>query len=291
MRHLLALLVHLILSHLRLCRPGGARAVITESLLLKHQLLILNRGRQRAPNLRPRDQFIAATCALFIRRGRVRRSALVLKPSTILAFHRALVRWKDRLLFSPRWRARPGPRGPAPELITAIVEMKRRNPRWGCPRIAQQIVLAFGVQAGALDGVAVYRMFNAIIGRCSPPQLLSTDHDPLFEFHRWKANLRVLGIDEIKTVPYTPISHPFVERLTGTLRREYLDHVPFWGTADLRRKLADFQSFYNAHRVHTALGGRTPGQRAGQPVPAPLSLQHFGWQSICRGLFQTPVAV
>jgi transposase InsO family protein len=82
-----------------------------------------------------------------------------------------------------------------------------------------------------------------------------------------------------------------VERLIGTLRRECLDHVPFWGAADLRRKLADFQSFYNAHRVHMALGGQTPGQRAGQPAPAPLSLQNYGWQSHCGGLFQTPVAV
>ena len=31
-------------------------------------------------------------------------------------------------------------------LIDAVVAMKRRNPRWGCPRIAQQIVLAFGVE-------------------------------------------------------------------------------------------------------------------------------------------------
>jgi hypothetical protein len=35
--------------------------------------------------------------------------------------------------------------GPAQELIDAVVEMKRRNPTWGCPRIAQQITLAFGV--------------------------------------------------------------------------------------------------------------------------------------------------
>ena len=45
------------------------------------------------------------------------------------------------------------------------------------------------------------------------PTHLSSDNDPLFEYHRWKANLRVLAIDEVKTVPYTPISHPFVERL------------------------------------------------------------------------------
>ena len=42
------------------------------------------------------------------------------------------------------------------------------------------------------------------------------------------ANLRILEIDEIKTVPHVPLSHPFVERLIGTTRREVLDQVLFW---------------------------------------------------------------
>jgi putative transposase len=40
---------------------------------------------------------------------------------------------------------RPGPKGPSKELIDAIVEFKRRNPRVGCPRIAQQLAHAFGI--------------------------------------------------------------------------------------------------------------------------------------------------
>ena len=52
---------------------------------------------------------------------------------------------------------------------------------------------------------------------------VSTDNDPLFRFHRWLANPRILDIEEIKTVPFVPQSHPFVERVIGTLRRGYLD--------------------------------------------------------------------
>lgn len=47
-----------------------------------------------------------------------------------------------------------------------------------------------------------------------------------------QANLRILDVSEIKTVPHVPLSHPFVERLIGTVRRELLDHVPFWGARD-----------------------------------------------------------
>jgi transposase InsO family protein len=166
--------------------------------------------------------------------------------------------------------------------------MKQRNPAWGCPRIAQQIALAFdipidkdvvrrilashyrpakdsggpswltflghmkdslwsidlfrcesatlrthwvlvvmdqyarriigfGVHAGTVDGVALCRMFNrAIRWQRWMPKYLSSDHDPLYRFGQWQANLRILDVTEIKTVPYVPLSHPFVERLIGT---------------------------------------------------------------------------
>jgi hypothetical protein len=50
-------------------------------------------------------------------------------------------------------------------------------------------------------------------------------------------------VREIRTVPYVPLSHPFVERLIGTVRREYLDRDLFWTTADLEMKLLDFQHY------------------------------------------------
>jgi hypothetical protein len=81
-----------------------------------------------------------------IRPGRILRSAIVLKASTLLHLHHVLVKRKYRLLFSPKRRSKPGPKGPNKELVDAIVEMKRRNRNWGCSRIAQQITLAFGVE-------------------------------------------------------------------------------------------------------------------------------------------------
>jgi hypothetical protein len=60
MRELLILAIHLLVTFAKLIRPGGVRAVAAESLLLKHQLLISNRARQRAPNLTPIDRFVLA---------------------------------------------------------------------------------------------------------------------------------------------------------------------------------------------------------------------------------------
>ena len=85
-------------------------------------------------------------------------------------------------------------------------------------------------------------MFTQIIAGKSLPWHLSSDHDPLFYFHRWLANLRILEVEEIKSIPYVPVSHPFVERLIGTIRREFLDHVLIWNAIDLERKLEEFRT-------------------------------------------------
>jgi putative transposase len=119
-------------------------------------------------------------------------------------------------------------------------------------------VIGFGLHGGIVDGVALCRMFHRAIRGHSLPKHLSSDHDPLYRFHQWQANLRVLEVAEIKTIPYVPLSHPFVERLIGTVRREYLDRTLFWTTADLETKLFDFQHYYNGHRTHAGLDGRLP---------------------------------
>src|SRR5438128_5639789 len=145
MRDIFTLFLHAVVTIIRLVQPGGLRSVVAESVLMRHQVLILNRGRKRAPNLRSSDRILAGLCTLLMRPARVLRSAVVLKTSTLLHFHTMLIKQKYRLLFSPKRVRRPGPKGPTKELIDAIVEMKRRNRTWGCKRIEQQIGLAFDV--------------------------------------------------------------------------------------------------------------------------------------------------
>ena len=272
------LVIHVMVTVVRLAGPGGFRSVVAESALIRHQLLILNRGRQRAPNLRASDRLAAGLLSLLMSRARILRSAILLKPSTLLHLHKLLKKRKYRLLFSPKSGPRPGPKGPNKELIDAVVAMKQRNPSWGCPRIdTQQMALALGteidkdvvrriltrlhhraeldlsrsiladisrpyerqsvelrfvpmrvrrslkahwgsgclmdqftrriigfsVHCGAVNGVALCRMFQQAIRGNSLPKYLSSDHDPLYRFHQWQANLRVLEVTEIKTMHYT----------------------------------------------------------------------------------------
>src|SRR5215469_570657 len=111
MRDLVILFIHLIATFARLLGPGGLRSVVAESVLVKQQLLILNRSRKRSPYLRVSDRVVAGVCALLMRPRRMIRSAIVLKPSTFLRLHRALTKRKYRVLFSPAVREEAGPKG------------------------------------------------------------------------------------------------------------------------------------------------------------------------------------
>ena len=121
MKDLLLLLVHLLTAAGRLLGHGGAKALIAENLLIKHQLVILTRHRQRAPNPLPLDRFLLGFWSLFIRPGRIPKLALGLRPGNLLKFHQYLVRRKFRALFSSRKTRQPGPKGLSEQLIHAIV--------------------------------------------------------------------------------------------------------------------------------------------------------------------------
>ena len=134
--------IHLLVTLARLLRPGGVRAVAAESLILKHQLVIVGRSRRRAPNLTSFDRVVLGIAALFVSVRRIPQLAVILKPSTLFRLHRLLVDHKYRRLFSSsRPRRKPGPKGPAAELIAAIVEMKSRNPNFGHLRIASRLAM------------------------------------------------------------------------------------------------------------------------------------------------------
>ena len=60
-----------------------------------------------------------------MRRARIVRSAITLKPSTLLDLQAVLTKRKHRLLFSPRCGGRP--KGPTKELIVAVPVVLNRG--------------------------------------------------------------------------------------------------------------------------------------------------------------------
>jgi transposase InsO family protein len=361
MNILFVMLGHLLLAIAKLVGGGGARALVAENLLLKQQLIVLNRGRCRAPRIRSIQKLLLGFLSSFIRPRRLAKSTVVPKPSTLFRIHRLFVNSKYRELFTPKKNGKPGPKGPERELIDAVVEFKKRNPRCGYIRIAQQISTTFGVEVGqdvvrrilaqhykptseddgpswltvlaqckdslwsvdffrtesihlkthwvmvvmdqysrriigfsvqpiALHGEAVCRMFNEVLSHGIVPKRLSSDNDPLFKFKRWQANIRILEIGLVKSIPYVPISHPFVERLISTIRRELLDHTFYWTAADLQKKLDTFRDYYNEIRVHQGIEGKTPKMVNDDTDRTVIELNSYRWKSHCNGLFEMPEA-
>jgi putative transposase len=78
---------------------GGVRAVLAENLVLKQQLLVMRRSRRRAPNLRTSDRVLFGFCAQFLSPRRLLRTAIILKPATLLRFHRGLKDFKYRFCY------------------------------------------------------------------------------------------------------------------------------------------------------------------------------------------------
>lgn len=148
-------------------------------------------------------------------------------------------------------------------------------------------IVSFAVHAGNVDGSTLCRMFNEATSNHGWPERISTDNDPLYRYRQWKANLRVLDIEEVKSLPHFPMSHPFVERLIGSIRRELLDQTFFWTAADLENKLMDYQAYYNQHRCHSSRDGDTPISSETDKV---VDLAKYRWKDHCRGLFQLPIA-
>jgi putative transposase len=87
MKDLLALLAHLLTTIAKLLGPGGARAIVADSLLMKQQLLVINRSRPHAPNLSALDRFLLGFWSLFLNTRRLQRAAVIIRPSTLLKFH------------------------------------------------------------------------------------------------------------------------------------------------------------------------------------------------------------
>ncbi len=101
MKELNFLFFNLISAMAKLLRPGRSGAVIAEYLLLKQRLIIHSRSRQRAPNLTTQDRALLGFCTQLMNPRRIARSAIIIKPCTLLSFHNALKKQKYRLLYSP----------------------------------------------------------------------------------------------------------------------------------------------------------------------------------------------
>jgi transposase InsO family protein len=87
--------------------------------------------------------------------------------------------------------------------------------------------------------------------------------------------LQQMGIEDVLTAPLCPWQNRFVERVSGSLRRECLDHIIVWNERSLCRHLECYLAYYHDWRTHLSLDKDAPARRTAQPpaggtiVPVP----------------------
>ena len=85
-----------------------------------------------------------------------------------------------------------------------------------------------------------------------------------------------MGIRDTPIAPRSPWQNGFAERLIGSIRREYVDHLVVFGEAHLRRILMKYAAYYNGSRTHRSLNKDAPFHRAIQRLGAITSQPVLG---------------
>jgi putative transposase len=134
------LFLHFIVTLIKLSKPGGAKVVMAENHAMRQQLNVLARSKSRSPKLTSFDRIFFGCTAFFIGEKRLQKVAIILKPATILKFHKALVSRKYRKLYSCKTKKAPGRKPQDQAVIDLIVEMKQLNLTIGYGRIAMQLL-------------------------------------------------------------------------------------------------------------------------------------------------------
>ena len=72
--------------HHQTAKPGGVKVVMAETMIMKQQLIVMNRGKKRSPKLTTADRFLFGILAIFIGGHRLKKIAVIIKPTTLLSF-------------------------------------------------------------------------------------------------------------------------------------------------------------------------------------------------------------
>jgi transposase InsO family protein len=100
------------------------------------------------------------------------------------------------------------------------------------------------------------------------PRHLLRDRDAIYG-REFRHRARRIGIDAVTTPIHAPKVNAVAERVIGTLRREYLDHLIVVDEQHLTSVLSDFVRYYNQDRPHRTLGLQTPEERP-RPTTGPI---------------------
>jgi putative transposase len=262
-------------AYLTLCRSidllvllaRGDAAKDLEILVLRHQLTFLRRQAPR-PRLEPADRALLAAISRTLPRDRW--SCFLVKPETLLGWHRRLV--AGAWTYPHRGTGRP----PLDqELQQLIVRLATENPRWGYQRIEGGL-LRLGMRVSATTIRTMLRRheldpaprragstWRAFL-RQRAAGIVACDFFTVDTV--WLRRLYVLFFIELDTRRVRlggVTANAFAERWVRTVRTECLDWLLIVSRGHLGQVLQIYVQHYNQHRPHRSLGLEPPRSSAG----------------------------
>jgi Integrase core domain len=195
-----------------------------EILLLRHQLVVVQRqlGERARPKVSWADRALITLLPGLIPASRQHRLRLIVTPGTVLRWRRDILR--RRWAVKSRPKGRPATRRNIKALVLRMAQDNEHPQRPDGPRRPRGSV-----------------------------QFLVRDRGPQF-INSFDAVFRAANVKIITTAIQAPVMNAIQERRHRSIRAELLDRTLVWNLAHLRRVLAEYQSFYNGHRPHRALG-------------------------------------
>jgi transposase len=244
---LVAALARLVASRLRLLFATGDERD-AEILALRHQLLVLQRQVAR-PAFTDTDRTILAVLSTVFDRARLRQVSLIVKPETVIGWHRRLV--------ARHWTQPPVQKRGRPPVAAEIrhlaLRMGTENPTWGYRRIHGELCrLGYKVAASS-----VWKILRTA-GIDPTPNRTGTTWA---QFIRSQASA-VIATDFccVDTVTLRRLHVLFFIEVGS--RRVHLGGITTWNQRQLRSLVKDYIEHYNAHRPHRGLHQRAPNDNA-----------------------------
>ena len=242
MKILALLLIHVLTTMAQRVGPGGTKAIIAESVLVKHQQLIARRSVGKAPRLTTSDRFLCGFLVLFMHPRRIQKVAVVLKPAT-LAKH---------------YLPEPYDGGPSwltffrhtSESLWIIALFQRKSILPNIPSsllaigLCTRRIIICGIASCHFDQTVFCSLFTAGIPVVEASTSLSPAHDPPFSHHRYRRKLFDVG--RTQTLAIFPRAPPFTELRIGTRRRNHHDYRSDCGAIDLE---TEHEALNNNHNL------------------------------------------
>jgi hypothetical protein len=250
----------------------GQAAMQAEIIALRHQVTVFQRT-QNSKRIRLNDSDRGLWVLLSQLWSGWRSALIIVKPETVIGWHRQGFRWYWR------WKirhGRPGRPRVLKETRNLIRTMSREN-FFTVHTIWFEILFVFVVLTRDRRRVVHFnvtdhptaewtaqQMLEAFPFDAAPKYLLR-DRDRIYG-QEFRKQVAVVTINEVLSAPRSPWQRAYVERLIGSIRRECLDHVIVFGEETLHRTLRSYFSYYHRSRLHLSLDKDSTDSRCVQSV-------------------------